>query len=550
MQNIITLYKTLTKNAEMRMPSRGTKGAIYMSLGIIALSCIMIPCCLIVGFISYIMTLALVEANAPTNGLLAEIHIMSAFSMVFGILVIFNILFFSSDREHLIPLPFKSYEILTGKFFFSYMAESVMEFMILISMFIGFFIGYFPGIISIIAAIIGVILIPLLPLVYCAIISLLIFGLIKGIHNTKLLNHISTIVMIAFIGLFLLSFKDMGGITVENYVTTLANDTNLFSKVLNKLFFTVPVLLDAIENNNILSLLLYIILNIVMLGIMIVIGNFLYQPCLYAVGALGDSKKKKVEIAKTSKERSQFLSYIIKEYKVLLRTRAYSGNCFYINLLWPLGATLYLYLNRNKEGLQRIIQLYQEGNDNSYVIFGMIFVALSFVACAMNSIASTAFTREGAHLSLVKYIPVPYRTQMYAKEFISVSVTYPALLLVLVVFAVVFKVSPLWFIYYAVLILACVTITTVIGIMLDSSSPHSTWDDEYSALRGNLNTFFDMAIMMVMSVIICGVCFILYTYTPIGIKGFHTILLLIPTISAIICLTVGQKRVIQNMIEM
>ena len=98
MKNILTLYKILTKNAEMRLPKKGSKGTMYLALGIIALSCIMIPCCLIIGFITYIMTLALELSNAPTGGLLAEIHIMSAMSMIFGVLVIFNIMFFHIFR--------------------------------------------------------------------------------------------------------------------------------------------------------------------------------------------------------------------------------------------------------------------------------------------------------------------------------------------------------------------------------------------------------------------------------------------------------------------
>ena len=165
MNNIFSLYSVLAKNSEMKVPKNEEKGTLYLSLGIIALSCIMIPCCLIVGYVSYIITKALIAAGAPTGGLLAQIQIMSAFSMIFGILVIFNVLFFSSDREHLMPLPIKTSHILTAKFLYSYVAESIMEFMILVSMFIGFFIAYKASIVSILSSIVGVVFIPLLPMV-------------------------------------------------------------------------------------------------------------------------------------------------------------------------------------------------------------------------------------------------------------------------------------------------------------------------------------------------------------------------------------------------
>ena len=155
MNNIFSLYSVLAKNSEMKVPKNEEKGTLYLSLGIIALSCIMIPCCLVVGYVSYIITKALIAAGAPTGGLLAQIQIMSAFSMIFGILVIFNVLFFSSDREHLMPLPIKTSHILTAKFLYSYVAESIMEFMILVSMFIGFFIAYKASIVSILSSIVS-----------------------------------------------------------------------------------------------------------------------------------------------------------------------------------------------------------------------------------------------------------------------------------------------------------------------------------------------------------------------------------------------------------
>lgn len=227
LRNALALFRVLTKNTEMPRPKEGTRGRLYTSLGIIALSCIMIPCCAIVGYISYVMGYALINVDVPMAGLQAEVHIISAFSMIFGFLVIFNILYFSSDREHLVPLPFKSEEILLAKFAHSYLAESVMEFLILISMFIGFFIAFIPtygvSIFSLLAGIIAIILIPLVPLTYCAILCLILMAVLRNIKNGKILNHISTIVFLLFTGLFLLSFKDLGNITVDNYVDSLAN---------------------------------------------------------------------------------------------------------------------------------------------------------------------------------------------------------------------------------------------------------------------------------------------------------------------------------------
>ena len=45
--------------------------------------------------------------------------------------------------------------------------------------------------------------------------------------------------------------------------------------------------------------------------------------------------------------------------------------------------------------------------------------AVAFFATAMNSIASTSFTREGSHISFIKHIPMAYELQVRVKVWTS-----------------------------------------------------------------------------------------------------------------------------------
>lgn len=556
MKNVLSLMRVLMKNAEMRVPKKGGKGSMYLALGIVAVSCIMIPCCIIVGFVSYVMTEALTEAGAPAAGLQAEIHIMSAFSVVFGMLVIFNILFFSSDREHLMPMPFRSHEILLAKFFFSYWAESIMEFMVLISMFIGFFMAYIKemsvgaSIVGIISAAVGVFVIPLVPLAYCAIIGLILLFCLRGVKNGNIFGHISTITLILFTVLFLASFRGMGQITIDNYVNTLATGNNAFTNVLDKVFFVVPWLLKAIADGNILALVLYLVGNVLVIGVMTFIGMFTYQQSLYTVGQLGSGKSKLAGSGRYTKAKSVFASYMKKEWLVLTRTRAYNGNCVWINMLWPVLMMGYYLWNRNKEGMLKLKYHFLEGTDQAFVILVLAMIMLAFIASAMNSLASTAFTREGMHLDLVKYIPVPYKTQLMVKGLISVLITFPGLLLCDIIAVVVLDLRLIWIPILAVLMLLCLIVTTISGLYLDSSHPHSTWDDEYSALRGNLNTFFDMAMIMVISVLVCGIGFIAANMAGISLGAFLWLEGGMLLVLAIFACTKGFAMCVRNMEEL
>lgn len=551
MNRIFSLYSVLTKNAEMRVPNKGKKGRMYMSLAIIALSCIMIPCCIIVGFVSYIMTEALIAAEAPSaNGILAEMHIMSAFSVVFGMLVIFNILFFSSDREHLVPMPFKAWEIMMAKFFYAYLAESVMEFMILISMFIGFFVANGVTIVGVLCGVVGVILIPLIPLAYCAVIGLLMLVCLRGVKNSKIFDHASTIMLVIFLGLFLYSFRGMGSITVENYINSIADGANVFTNVLNKIFFTIPMLSTALSEANILMLLLFIIGNVAVVCILAIIGRFTYQEALYTVARLGNGRAKSTGKDNYNKEQSVFLSYFKKEIKVLTRTRAYNGNCVVINFLWPLLVGGYLYWNNGKEGLEHLKELFAMGYERTYLLLTLGIIMLSFIASAMNSLASTAFTREGLHIDFIKYIPVSYKTQALVKALISVVISFPALLITDIILCVYFRLSIVWAIILAVIIILCLVITTALGMYLDSSHPHIAWEDEYSALRGNLNTFFDMALIMVISGIVCGISFLLNAIFKVPVVLDIVITATVLLVMAILGGTRGLTKTIENMEEL
>ena len=503
-KSITSLTSILSKNSEMKLPEKTG----YKVLALIAVSCIMIPCTVIVGFISYVMTEALLEAGSPGGGMLFEMQILSAFSMIFGILVIFSVLFFSSDREHFVTLPIPAHHLMMGKFLYAYFAESVMEFLVLIAVFLGYFLAIGKNIsvltalnpISIIAAILGVALIPLVPMIYCAIFSLILMAVLKGVKDSKIFYRMSTVFLLIFAGIFVYSLRGIGEINMENYVESLGSGQNLLLRTLNIIFFPVPWLSNAISDASIMYLLLYIVGNATLLGILYFLGKALYQTGLYTAASLGSSKKADVK-ASDIKLESQFKASFMKELRVILRTKAFSGNCAYINILWPAGTAALFHFTKDKAGMASFIEMYQSGRDRADMILIMAVLGISFIATALNSLASTAFTREGQHLSLIKFIPVPYDIQMYAKAFLSFIFTYPAILLTDIIICLYMK-APFYIgVFYAIIMFLAHVLSIIIGMMMDSSSPYVEWDDEYSALRGNLNTFFNMAIMMLLSII-------------------------------------------------
>lgn len=553
LKGITSLTKILSKNSEMQLPER----TLYKVLAFIAVSLIMIPCTVIVGFISYVMTEALLEVDNPGGGMLFEMQILSAFSMVFGILVIFSVMFFSSDREHFVTLPIPAHQLMIAKFMYAYFAESVMEFLILIAVFVGYFlaIGRNVGLgaalhpVSLISSILGVMLIPLVPMIYCALFSLVLMAVLSKVRSTAVFYRMSSLFLFLFAALFVFSLRGIGEINMENYVESLGSGDNLFLRTLNIIFFPVPWLSEAISRGSILYLLLYLVGNVGLLAILFFLGKLLYQRGLYTAASLGSSKKADVK-SKDIVIESPFMASVKKELRVILRTRAFSGNCAYINILWPVGAFLLFHFTRNKGGIASYISMFQEGNDRAEMILIIIMIAIAFIATALNSLAAAAFTREGQHLALIKFIPVPFRTQMYAKAFVCILFTYPALLATDIIVCIYMGASPVKCIAFALLMFLAHVISMILGMSLDSASPYVDWDDEYSALRGNLNTFFNMAVMMLIALVVGVIGVLLYEVLKLPILALYIILFLILGGAAARLMVVGPARIVENMKKM
>ena len=550
---IRSLIQIFQKNTEMQLPQKTG----YRVLAAIAVLGIMIPCVVIVGVISYVMTEALIEVDNPGGGMLFEMQLLSAFSMVFGIMVIFAVLFFSSDREHLVTLPIPAHHLMIAKFLYAYVAESIMEFMVLLSVFAGYGLAVFNNIgagaafhpVSIISALLGTFMIPLVPMIYCAMFSLVLMAVLKGVKNEKIFYRMSTVFMVIFAAIFLYSLRGLGEINVANYVESLGSGNNLFLKTLNVIFFPVVWLCKAASRGDIIYLLLYLVANAVLLAVLFLLGKLLYQEGLYTAASLGSSKKAEIK-NKDIRMESQFMSCLKKELRVILRTRAFSGNTAYINVLWPVGTFLLFHMTKDKENMLEFINQYSNGYERAEMIVLMIMISVAFIATALNSLASTAFTREGQHLALVKFIPVPFRTQIYAKACVSFMFTFPALLLTDIITGVYLRAAAWKMLLYAVLMLLAHVISLVIGMYLDSSSPYVTWDDEYSALRGNLNAFFNMAIMMVISAGVLVIGLILYELLGLPIMVYHIVMLIILAGIAIRLIMVGPRMIIENVKKM
>ena len=530
MNQVPYLLKLLRPGQDMDMPKEGRNKRSYTVFGGAAILLIMIPCCIVVGVIAYYMTLAMMEAGGREEGMLFIIQFISACAMIFGLNVVINEFYFSSDIDYLLPLPVKTHELILAKFIVTYQAETVMEFMVIFSAYIGYVIALGVSPIGIITGIIGTLTLPLVPLLYCGVISLLVMFLFQGIRNRKVLNGLMGVLALVLLGGAYLSFSGLEGFSVDTYVQSLTSGENAFMKVMNVIFYLGYLLVHSAASGNWLEVLLYLVLNVVYLAVFLGLANLIYMPGLYSFKSLGDKQGCEKTVKLEHKSQSIFAALWKKEIKTIFRTPAFVSNCVVVNFLWPVLIVIFVLMQKGNGSIQTFIDMYQNGNVLAAVIVLAVFLGLAALTTAGNSLASGAFTREGAHIDFMKYIPIPYELQIKIKGLISILFSVVSYLIDVVILYFILHTNWKENLYYLIGGFTMIFFITCLGLVLDSNHPKLIWEDELNALRGNLNVFFNMAFAILATGIIIGVGFLLYLIphsTNIFIYNVYIIILLL-----------------------
>ncbi len=523
MKQVGHLLKLLRTGQEMMMPKEKRDRRTYTVFGGAALLLIMIPCCVIVGVISYFMTQAMMEAGGKEEGMLFLIQFISACAMIFGLHVMVSEFYFSSDIEYLLPLPIRSHELIFAKFLVTYQAESVMEFMVIFSAYIGYILAIGITPLGVITGLLGTVTLPIVPLVYCGIISMVIMYLFQGIRNRKILNLVMAVMTFALLLGVFLSFRGLEGFSVDTYVESLSSGDNSFLKVMNIIFYPGYLLIHAAAVQSWGAAGLYLLLTVLLLAAFLGIANLIYLPGLYSFLSVATKKKEKEAVPGKEKAHSPGYAYFQKELRILFRTPAYVSNCLIVNLIWPVLILVVCLMQKGSHTIEQFIHMYHDRNILAMILVLGIFLEIAALATAANSLASSAFTREGAHIDFMKYIPVPYRTQIQVKGAISLLFSIPGYLIDAAVLSVILKLKPGEVLYYILTGSLVIVFITCLGLVLDATHPKLIWEDELNALRGNLNVFFNMAFAILATVVICGFGFLLYLI-PHSTIGFIYIL--------------------------
>ena len=548
MTNYLSLAKVFIRSLSMTKPS--TKQQMIVTKILLALVSlfIILPFVVVSGLFIYTVTNSLVEYNYETIGLEFMCILLCVFTFIFSFNVILNELYFTGDIENLLPLPLKPREIVGAKIASIFCAESLVQLLVIFFSVIGFFFALGLSFKNFLLGIIGMITLPMIPIIYCSIISLLIMSFTRFIKNKETIRKVGLVFVLAVLMLFVYFLGALQNFDLELYIEGFVNGDQTFLHVMRGILPHINLFIDILVTGSIRSLLLYILVNIGFIVVLLVLADVCYFKGVVGLSSKDtESKKSSSNILNNIKVENPTNSYFKKEIFTLFRTSSYFLNCILINFIWPIFVYVICKLKFPDLTLSKLKNLVTSTDNNTLIIIFMFVIGVSILLPALNSIASSSFSREGKNFYFMKYIPMDYSNQVYVKLLVSFIIAFIGVNVFSLIFYLVIglKVSTA-FIFLIISFLAILFICSL-GIIIDSINPKLVWDDELNALRENSNNFIVMGISIFMFIVLAGLCYLLYKSFGLAL-AFTSILLILILLNAIVY-DLNRRFTVKNIVE-
>ncbi len=548
MTNYLSLAKVFIRSLSMTKPS--TKKQMIVTKILLALVSlfIILPFVVVSGLFIYTVTNSLVEYNYETIGLEFMCILLCVFTFIFSFNVILNELYFTGDIENLLPLPLKPREIVGAKIASIFCAESLVQLLVIFFSVIGFFFALGLSFKNFLLGILGMITLPMIPIIYCSIISLLIMSFTRFIKNKETIRKVGLVFVLAVLMLFVYFLGALQNFDLELYIEGFVNGDQTFLHVMRGIFPHINLFIDILVTGSIRSLLLYILVNIGFIVVLLGLADVCYFKGVVGLSSKDtESKKSSSNILNNIKVENPTNSYFKKEIFTLFRTSSYFLNCILINFIWPIFVYVICKLKFPDLTLSKLKNLVTSTDNNTLIIIFMFVIGVSILLPALNSIASSSFSREGKNFYFMKYIPMDYSSQVYVKLLVSFIIAFIGVNVFSLIFYLVIglKVSTA-FIFLIISFLAILFICSL-GIIIDSINPKLVWDDELNALRENSNNFIVMGISIFVFIVLAGLCYLLYKSFGLAL-AFTSILLILILLNAIVY-DLNRRFTVKNIVE-
>ena len=331
-------------------------------------------------------------------------------------------------------------------------------------------------------SIIGAILIPITPIFYSTIITLLLCQISIKSKNKELIQMCSTLISL-FMAIILLYFIFKSSTSID-FINSILNDSNINKiKFINFLLPLNWLISKALVVNNSLyslKLIIYaIIFSVLLICITAIIGGKMYNKVLLNISNNEDNLNNSKEYSYRTNNsllitliKRDFLN-LLKNPQMFLYTFAMIFMFFLIIIsLLPVYSSL------------GIVDLFKD----NYVVVFIFFSYLPSVFTGWNAVASSSFSREGRYLELLVQLPIT--TKILVNSKIITAILFNSI--VTIIFILMLKFTKVPFVISSFTCISMISLsflTLLIAILNDISSPNIKWFYEKDLFKNNFKLF-------------------------------------------------------------
>lgn len=398
-------------------------------------------------------------------------------TLVEGIYKSQGILFDAKDNDLLFSLPIEKSKILFVRIFKLLSFQFLYNALFMIPAYVVYIYYEHPGISFYLISILMTFLLPIIPTVISSIIGYVVKAVSVKFKAKKIVQTVFT--MIIFFGIFYISLNTQA--ILENVI----NNAESINAVIKKVYYPAGAYIDLIQNFNLTTLLILIVVNIVPLVIFIMIASRFYFGIISKSSEKGKNKKLK-NIESKVKVKSKLSALVSKELKRYFSSTVYIFNTSFGLILLLIG-TIAMSVNIN--GVINTITE-GEGIDINTIISLMpkiFFCLVTYTAC-MTSITSSSISLEGKSFNITKSLPTSVDTILLSKILMSCIITMPVILISDLIFFIAFKVGIIDILFILAISILMPILIAIIGLFTNLKYPKMNASSDTEVVKQSMST--------------------------------------------------------------
>jgi len=415
-------------------------------------------------------------------------------AFTFGLFAMISIFYFSNDLDILVPLPLKAWHILATKFSLVNIVEYAPVIVILMPTLIAYNQVVTLGLGGWFTAAATMLFLPTIPLALAGILAVTVMRGVNRRHR-DILMVIASLVLLGII--FYLQYHFTASMTGQIAAEDLIMNRIDFVEVVGAAFppaiWATRSIAQHGTTEGLQNLAFLVLSSVAAVGAFMVVG----QRVFYG-GLVGGSEKSRRGILYTKEvlsrhavKRSALSALLRRELKLFMRMPIWVMNGFLGAILFPLMAFFPTFFGAQGAGLSQLANTARHHPDGLAMATLIVAAAIAFMT-SINTLASTAISREGKHLWISKTLPVSAKEQVWSKLIFALAAALPSGLPLVGVYAFIFQPGAAHLITALTLGIAAGLTPQVLGLWFDIWRPFLTWTNPQHAVKNNLNAVSPM----------------------------------------------------------